>query len=445
MRGGACTRISTTPPVRAPPSLAGTSGLPRRRWLCCLRCCDVCGVTVQRLRTRRGMDRSNPSAGLPHRVHCMSDEHEGRTKARWGLVVVVTLLGAAVIVVPFYLTKQVDPGFGTPQSLASTALINIGTTLLLAALLVFLGRRFVSRAEVAARRVVEEKTEEFRQDTAEIRQRLDALQDRVAERTASAEAAAAAIVDGIVSDVSFESVTKALELANDVDALWHSAITVPTNDSVDAPAVRLSWTATQHGGRFDDSDNLVPTLAVVYEHRPGSSGRPVDLEWRPGVPADELVHSLKELMVRVDYGQAAQALDVKYVFERFGRGVSDAIAGKRALPDAWLKGCGALDELVGPELAITSLGVAARGHGLAFKASDFPQRPPPAMSAEQRASQEPYRVPTPPAPEGIDPAHWVVAISRAAKHHPPARRPARAPLSVTGFPVTSANTPVRRD
>lgn len=375
----------------------------------------------------------------------MRDADEDQPKARWGLVLVVTLLGAAVIAVPFYLTAQIDPGFGTPRSLTSTALINVGTTLLLAALLVWLGRSFVSRAEGAARRVVEEKTEEFRQETADIRQRLEALQDRVAERTASAEAAGAAIVDDIVSNVSFETITKALELANDVDALWRSAITVPTNDSVDAPAVRLSWTATQHGGRFDDTDNLVAMLDVVYEHHPGSSSRRFDLEWLPGVPADEMVHELKELMVRDDYGQAAQMLDAKYMFECFGRGVSDAIAGKRALHDAWLKGCGALDELVGPDLAITSLGVAARGHGLAFKASDFPQRPPPAMSAEQRASREPYRLPTPPAPTGIDTAHWAVAIARAAEHHPPVRRPGMTSLPVTGFAVNSANTPASRD
>lgn len=375
----------------------------------------------------------------------MSSEDEGQPKARWGLVAVVTLLGATVVALPFYLTEQVDPGFGTPQSLTSTALINVGTTLLLAALLVWLGRRFVTRAEGAARRAVEEKTEEFRHETAEIRQQLEALQDRVAERTASAEAAGAAIVDDIASDVSFETITKALELANDIDALWHSAITVPTSDSVDAPAVRLSWTATQHGGRFDDMDNLLATLDVGYEHHPGSSKRRFDLEWLPGVPADEIVHELKELMVRADYGEAARMLDAKYMFECLGRGVADAIAGKRGLPDAWLKGCGALDELVGPDLAITSRGVAARGHGLAFKAGDFPQRPPPAMSAEQRASREPYKLPTPPAPAGIDPAHWGVAIARAAEHHPPVRRPGMASLPVTGFPVTSANTPVNRD
>jgi hypothetical protein len=209
--------------------------------------------------------------------------------------------------VPFYLTEKVDPGFGTARSLTSTALINVGTTLLLAALLVWLGRSFVTRAERAARRVVDEKTEQFRQETADIRQRLDALQDRVDERTASAEAAGAAVVDDIVSDVSFETVTQALELANDVDALWHSAITVPTNDSVDAPAVRLSWTATQRGGRFDDLDNLVATLEIVYEHHLEQSNSRFDLEWLPGVPADEILHELKESIVRADYGEAAQA------------------------------------------------------------------------------------------------------------------------------------------
>lgn len=375
----------------------------------------------------------------------MSNEDESQPRARWGLVVFVTLLGATVIGIPFCLTEKVDPGFGTARSLTSTALINIGTTLLLAALLVWLGRSFVTRAERAARQVVEEKTEQFRQETEDIRQRLDALQDRVDERTASAEAAGAAVADDIVSDVSFETVTKALELANDVDALWHSAITVPTNDSVDAPAARLSWTAKQHGGRFDDLDNVVPTLEVVYEHHPEPSTRRFDIEWLLGVPADEMLHELKESMVRADYGVAAQALDALYMFERFGHGISDAIAGKRAQPDAWLKGCGALDEVVGADLAITSLGVVARGHGLAFKASEFPQRPPPAMSAEQRAARKPYKLPRPPVPEGIDPDHWAVVIARAAEHHPPVRRPGVFASDAYGIPVTSANTPVDRD
>jgi hypothetical protein len=133
------------------------------------------------------------------------------------------------------------------------------------------------------------------------------------------------------------------------------------------------------------------------------------------------------------------------MFERIGHGISDAIAGKRAQPDAWLKGCGALDELVGADLAITSLGVAARGHGLVLKASEFPQRPLPAMSAEMRASGKPYKLPKPPAPEGIDPEHWAVAIARAAEHHPPVRRQGIPALEALGIPVTSANSPVDRD
>ncbi|GAA4717974.1 hypothetical protein GCM10023216_02730 [Isoptericola chiayiensis] len=375
----------------------------------------------------------------------MSNQDDNQPKARWGLVALVTALGALVIGVPFALTKWVNPEFGTPQSLGSTALINVGTTLLLAALLVWLGRSFVSHAEGAARRVVEERTEEFRQETEDIRQRLEALQGRVDERTASAEAAGAAVADDIVTDVSYETVTRALELANDVEALWHSAITVPTNDSIDAPAVRLSWTAAHHGGRFDDLDNLIATLEVDYEHHPESSTRRFDQEWLPGVPADEMLHELKESMIRADYGEAAQALDARYMFERFGHGISDAIAGKRAQADAWLKGCGALHELVGADLAVTSLGVAARGHGLAFKSSEFPQRPPPVVSAEQLTNRKLYRLPTPPVPDGIDPEHWTVAIARAAEHHPPVRRPGIPDFGGYGIPVTSANSPVPRD
>ena len=385
----------------------------------------------------------------------MGDENGTTTEPRWSLIAGVTLLGALVVAAPFALSTWnsapfglatwVDEEFGSWRALTSSTLTNVGTALLLAAFLVWVERSFLARAEVTARQVVAEQAVEFRTTTEALRQELTSLQDRVAERAASAEAAGAAIVEEITSNVSFETVTRALELANDVDALWHSAITLPTNDTVDAPAVRLSWTAAQHVGRFDDLNNVVATLDVVYEHHPGASHQRFALVWLPGVLAYEMVHELRELMVKADYGEATRALDAEYMFERFGRGVSDAIAGKRAASDAWLRGCGQLDELVGPDLAITSLGVAARGHGLVLTVDQFPERPPMAMSAAQRSARALYKLPNPTAPSGIDPAHWAVAIARAAEHHPPSRGPGVSRLPSVGFAVTSANTPMRRE
>lgn len=374
-----------------------------------------------------------------------NDGSGGTTRPRWRLVTFVTVLGAVVVGIPFALSEWTDPAFGTKQSLASTALINIGTTLLLAAVLVWLGRRFVSQAEGTARQVVEEQTKEFRTETAELRQRLEALQGRVAERTADVEAAGASILTDIVGDISFETVTKSLELANDIEALWHGAIAVPITDSVDAPAVRLSWAYAQKGGRFDSTDNLVPTLAMDYENRPEKSNKHFDFQWRQGFPADELIYELKEWMVKLGFGEAAQVLDAEYLFKRFGDGVTDAIAAKRGLPGAWLKDCGLLDELVGPNLAITSFGVAARDHGLVIESSDFPARRSPAMSAEQRSNLTPYKLPERSAPEGVDAGHWNVALKRAAEYHPTGQVPTAVAFYAKPYLVTSRNTPIHRD
>lgn len=75
-------------------------------------------------------------------------------------------------------------------------------------------------------------------------------------------------------------------------------------------------------------------------------------------------------------------------------------------------------ELVGPDLAITEAGLAARDHGLVVKSEDFPS-PQDAEIARLRGEPIPEPVKADfPVQDGIDEVAWAVAVERAAEVHP---------------------------
>jgi len=80
-------------------------------------------------------------------------------------LIAVSVVGLAVTGTPFALAHRVNSAFGTDQLLVSATLTNVGTTILLVAIVFFVERGLLQRvSETAARttaRVVEERTSDL--------------------------------------------------------------------------------------------------------------------------------------------------------------------------------------------------------------------------------------------------------------------------------------------
>lgn len=240
--------------------------------------------------------------------------------------------------------------------------------------------------------------------------------------------------------MSFDSVAQALETANDFGALRGGVVTVPLKAPVDAPElVTFDW--RYHELRGSDgmrNDQYVPAIAVNY-HAPrnpgGGPGRPVvEVLWMPDETPAQLLLKLRMEMTKRGFGVEAKSVDAD-LLEHVGRALSDAVAGRTAEDDAWVRG--QLSDWLADGWAVTDEGLISRDHG-SIPRADFP-----------KTHGVPHPTPfDPPAPDGVSEAFWRFAVDRAQRTH------GHGPASAAGMfyagtqnppSFTSETSPRRRD
>lgn len=337
---------------------------------------------------------------------------EEQQRLRWGRIAIITLVGLGFAATPFYLAHR-DPAFGDEHVIASTTLTNIGTSIVLVAIVFFLERGLVKRVSDAAAsstaRVVEERTSELETANQALATELADLRAEFQRAAATESDEQTAPLRNVATDVSFDSVAEALETANDFGALHGGNIVVPLKAPVDAPEL-VSFDWRYHELRGSDGlriDEYAPAISINYLATGNPGGGPgtpvVEVLWQPDETPTTLLLKLAKEMTRLGFGREAKLVDPD-VLEHLGVALSDAVAGRRAEDGAWVEG--QMYEWLADGWAVSDEGLISREHGKIPK-RDFPKTHgvarPPAFN--------------PPAPEGVSDKFWRFAVRRAHGSH----------------------------
>jgi hypothetical protein len=353
------------------------------------------------------------------RVHAYWVANAGTTVARervsWVVVGLCSISGGVLTALPFVAERLEWTWSGT---LTST-LTNLGTTLLLAAAVFFLERGFLRRVSTAASEAATKANREFREEiraeSANLQTRLTDLETRIAERVAARDAEQDEVVAALADDVSFSTVTSALQETYDLDAFEGSYVEVPASRDIDGPRFAFSWELSSPDGH--DASKMRPRLlltAHIGRVPDGQAGRPIiEVEWRPEQSAADVGLAVAQELRRRGYGLEARQLDWQSALSNFATAISQALAARRADDGAWFNG--QVLDWINENWAVTTTGLFHREHSQVLTPRDFPDRP------------RPYGFPlgppvpaTPPAPRpGWVPVdEWEAVYKRAAAHFP---------------------------
>lgn len=355
-------------------------------------------------------------------------------------VVLCALAGIAVTALPFKLERCPDffEQDAATRGLIFSTMTNIGTALLLAAVLLFVERGFIKKVSritmVAATQAATDATATIRQETRDLSARLDEVQRQVQERVTAVHDAEDAAVAQMTEDASFESVSQAIEVANSLAALGHGNLIVPASSEAAGPRLIFDW---YHDSRdtFSREPGDYFDISYVVERNtdPTSPYRPsIVVTWAPEQSVADMGASLIQLMRREGFATEASKIDLGIALGRLQQGLADAIASKRGDDTAWFDA--PLFEVITPDLVVSAAGVEHREQGVVIPADDFPEAPPEVGPASKRFQREPF---APPKPDWCDVVTWRVAIERGLRIHPRQQVPAAFSAVMTRIPKGS--------
>lgn len=323
------------------------------------------------------------------------------------------------------------------QGVLPSILVNVGTALLLAALLFFLEKQFTRRVISAGRATVEQATRQFEQRlqdrTQALSTRIDELQAQVADRMRERAQQGDEKVAALAEDVSYETVTSAMTEANDLGALHWGRVAVCASSDLDGVALIFKW-----GMELGDPRFGLPVRAPVLEIEArieadltAHGGRPViSTVWEPNEPLVDVADRLNKQLQRTGRWHGPETMDWSLAVENLVRSLGLAITSRRDGSSAgpW-RLRGALYELVGGDWAITEAGIESRvSNGVVLAEADFPER-------HLRRPHEPEEPWHPAAPEGLPAEAWERLLRLGKRVHPQRRGPMLA--QPTWIPWTS--------
>jgi hypothetical protein len=249
---------------------------------------------------------------------------------------------------------------------------NVGTAFLLAFILFTFERRFTRNVAAKVRDVAEAVV---LSQTREFDSRLDDLEERLNARRAKTESTQDEVLDAIVDNVSFETISSALTAAGEVGAIRNESLTVPGSSEKPWLAVQFFYAPGRitRGDGFVLDDGTVARLTIVVEffRRPTDHARPAILaEWTPDLSGEEIGSALETDLRRFDRLAEAKAFDFPLAIRNLERGLRVALENQR-LPHGEEKLHGALYEVVTAEWAITSAGLENTASGQVFSRGEL--------------------------------------------------------------------------
>lgn len=361
-------------------------------------------------------------------------------RIRPGIAVTITVVGLLLAIVACFFPAMFGTEYGNFHSLVATVLINIGTTLMLAAILILVDKWLVRVEQVAEHRateMVDNQTRELRSQTADLATRVEALQDALDGRLAQKEAERTDKFAAVAQDVSFDTVTAALESANDVGALATGSIVVPAGSGFDAPRVYISWAPRPESDFHEAGEESESLFLLVVD---GGGQTSVVVDWTEDKPAIEVLEEVVHGLDRTGNAPLARAFSSDTFFRNIARALADAT---RIRTDSSGSGfTGATHEWLAEGWVVSDKGLFSTDHGLVIDRGSI-KFPVPMMRPRSKEDPQPPEQQFE-SPEGIDPQFWELAMKRT-KHHALQQRSGAA-LGILGErpPAYTSETSPRR-
>ena len=299
----------------------------------------------------------------------------------------------------------------THATFISGLLVNIGTTVLLAVVLIVFERTILRRVQKATS-ASEQRAEKAAETKAEavIKERVEPLELRLTsldgllrnhgdQRSQERRDAASTILD----DSDFNSFAEKLSTVASSGAVTKPAIDapddamlfiVPAGDDLSAPRVKISYNGND-GRRAADV-----MFSVMH-----AEGGDIAANWNRIVPLPDVLRTLYDELVNRGAVHTAKAFSADALFLNIGRFLAAATAGRDGDPDAWLS-TSAAHELVADGWIITERGIEVRGRGVLVPRFRFGTY----VSGTNTVTGRKLSLS---APEGVDQAIYSEALVRA--------------------------------
>lgn len=288
-------------------------------------------------------------------------KEERRPGVRWWLVVVFILTGLLCILMAAAFSYGWTELDAEDTSFWSGLFVNVGTSLLLAALLVWFERVIVRDVQKQTQSTVEQAVSSAANTAAQrtadaLIPRIEDIDARLKERAETQVNARTAATARLAAMPTFEAVRLALAKASEINAIqrWSDddleggTVIVPAGGALDSPRIRVVYSAPDH---------------VSLTHM-AERGKPSTVEWNPGQSPDEVFGALHDQMVKDGTAPATHQMSVERLFGNLSALLTDATKARHADGDAWLSGQPVL-EMVMPDCVISEAGVEVREHGVA--------------------------------------------------------------------------------
>lgn len=312
--------------------------------------------------------------------------------------------------------------FGLGLDEGSTAfwsglLLNVGTTIALAFLLVAFERVIITqvrREGAAAIRLAKSTAEEVAGDVvdaklAPIELRLDDFDATLRERAVQRQNSRLRAASKITSDTSFEAFAAALSAAAEINAITgvpggmgaegDSQIIVPGGTGFDAPAVMI--THIRH------ASNGLPHIA--FSVRRPSSNIDATASWRSDQALVDVFDALFSELIAQGAQDQVDLFEAHTLLQNVAYLLDAAISARHHEQGAWLSGNPA-HEMISRECVITTLGIETQTEGLYVAKRRFGRYHSSRGSASNRLVDD--DVPVDP-PQGMSRESYARAVSRA--------------------------------
>ncbi len=280
----------------------------------------------------------------------------------WGWVTGCLVLGAAGTAAAL-LTEWAWRWVG----IAPAAFLEYGAAFFLAAVLFFVQRRFLREVR-SETRALEQRLEAR---TSELESRLDRLTDATADAVADRHRSQDATLNRLSDEVTFKTVTEALEEARRLNAVDPVLFRVQVSDRLDGLRAEFSWVTWESSDGSSSREFEVrlsspdPETAAALERR--------KVTWKPDQPASAVGDAVVLMLQQEGLFQDPGIFDWGRTISALKRSLEVAIAARRGDPGA-PRLRGRLIELVDDDWMLTDAGIECPERGFLLDEANFPEK-----------------------------------------------------------------------
>jgi hypothetical protein len=296
------------------------------------------------------------------------------TETRWSsrrviLTVCFVVLGVVGLAAAWFVEGRWDWGGVTPS-----VLVNLGSALLLASVLVWFERQLERSTERAVESAVIEAREETSRQTRAINDRMDELAEQMRTLAAADQQQVQSTLDTAEVTPSYASIVAAFELAEQYHALYATSLVVPTSTHLTGPHLSFSWAPGPRRIGVDAISWDEPRELRItndYQSSTRSGRRIASVTWPEHASAAETGNAItKALMAAGEWD--SNHFDWTHTLRSLVTGLRLAVGSKRQ-EQGQPRLRGELFEVLDDRIVLTTSGAETRDGELLIAAEEVPR------------------------------------------------------------------------